>query len=131
MIRRPSRSTRTDTLFPYTTLFRSGGRPASCERAERQRGKDTPQGSGRSAWNAVRAGLATHAHFLHGLGSFDLAVEFWEPWGIRGRFLPQFTPCRKRLSRLPRLQPGHPQRSEEHTSALKSLMRISYAVSCF
>src|SRR3546814_1170828 len=72
MIRRPPRSTRTDTLFPYTTLFRSG----------RQQGRRLDGGTARRA-------------------------------------------------RLPRCQDqrlGH--RSEEHTSELQSLMRISYAVFC-
>src|SRR3546814_2174359 len=86
MIRRPPRSTRTDTLFPYTTLFRSSG-------AQRHsaRGGD-----------ADRAGRAPDAD-VH---------------GDRGR----------------RQRPGTARRgawrSEEHTSELQSLMRISYAVFC-
>src|SRR3546814_3071108 len=75
MIRRPPRSTRTDTLFPYTTLFRSG-RPLPLP--------DRPR---------PQAGA-------HGPGPED-----------RG----------KQGARL---------RSEEHTSELQSLMRISYAVFC-
>src|SRR3546814_7150861 len=80
MIRRPPRSTRTDTLFPYTTLFRSHGRargPAS------------------------------------------------RPWPH---------PCRspRRVSCPPVRAPAcrRQARSEEHTSELQSLMRISYAVFC-
>src|SRR3546814_6648650 len=73
MIRRPPRSTRTDTLFPYTTLFRS--------QAARRRGDDDLE---RPALPAARA-------------------------GNRGR---------------------RTRRSEEHTSELQSLMRISYAVFC-
>src|SRR3546814_10871536 len=72
MIRRPPRSTRTDTLFPYTTLFRSFFRAGNCDR--------------------------------EGLG----------------------------MSQVPN-EPGHEvrcRRSEEHTSELQSLMRISYAVFC-
>src|SRR3546814_13267495 len=72
MIRRPPRSTRTDTLFPYTTLFRS---PAP----------------GRTAVPLSRAKLARLA--------------------VAGRTRPL-------------------GRSEEHTSELQSLMRISYAVFC-
>src|SRR3546814_5198735 len=79
MIRRPPRSTRTDTLFPYTTLFRSR--------------RDHP-GPG-----AHPGGV--HAGLLRG----------------RGR-------DRRRQRRQPRT------RSEEHTSELQSLMRISYAVFC-
>src|SRR3546814_7353286 len=72
MLRRPPRSTRTDTLFPYTTLFRS---PAA--------------GGGR-----LRAGRGRGAGGGHGRRAGSL------------------------------------QRSEEHTSELQSLMRISYAVFC-
>src|SRR3546814_11181976 len=76
MIRRPPRSTRTDTLFPYTTLFRS-----------LQRALLRPRGDGRAVG---------YAH-------------------------------RNRRS----LAAGHGKlRSEEHTSELQSLMRISYAVFC-
>src|SRR3546814_12708911 len=81
MIRRPPRSTRTDTLFPYTTLFRSPVRL----RLSRQR-----QEGSLAADRAVRIG--------------DGAVLF--------------PPS------------GGGQRSEEHTSELQSLMRISYAVFC-
>src|SRR3546814_5763563 len=80
MIRRPPRSTRTDTLFPYTTLFRSrprqGGRAARRRRLERAARRHPPQRQGRAA--------AARIH----------------------------------------------DRSEEHTSELQSLMRISYAVFC-
>src|SRR3546814_16912419 len=79
MIRRPPRSTRTDTLFPYTTLFRS---------ARRARGATEWRTSGGCAG--------------------------------RGRHEP---PSRGRSTR-------GPSRSEEHTSELQSLMRISYAVFC-
>src|SRR3546814_8221591 len=73
MIRRPPRSTRTDTLFPYTTLFRS-------DQSSRQSG-------GQSAG-----------------GPHGIAETAWAN-GVYGR-------------------------SEEHTSELQSLMRISYAVFC-
>src|SRR3546814_5477662 len=100
MIRRPPRSTRTDTLFPYTTLFRSGlrcapllvavaaGRPADIapvrhhvefERVPRRRNR----------------GIAGAADFMPVLQAERMA-----------------------------------ERSEEHTSELQSLMRISYAVFC-
>src|SRR3546814_6833660 len=70
MIRRPPRSTRTDTLFPYTTLFRS-----------------------------------------------DYAQQKEES---------NYKTCRKSMH----ARPGPQRRSEEHTSELQSLMRISYAVFC-
>src|SRR3546814_7570766 len=69
MIRRPPRSTRTDTLFPYTTLFRSPGAGGHDQHLDPSRGVERGDG------------------------------------GVRGR-------------------------SEEHTSELQSLMRISYAVFC-
>src|SRR3546814_5108829 len=81
MIRRPPRSTRTDTLFPYTTLFRSAG--GALRPGERD-GRLLPDRSrGRSRFLLAQAG------------------------GRRGG-----------------------DRSEEHTSELQSLMRISYAVFC-
>src|SRR3546814_10743621 len=77
MLRRPPRSTRTDTLFPYTTLFRSA----------------PPRTLGRSINRRPRpsASVATELHSA---------------------------------------RPGRHCRSEEHTSELQSLMRISYAVFC-
>src|SRR3546814_2166313 len=88
MIRRPPRSTRTDTLFPYTTLFRS--RPD--QRLSRQAPPRRP------------ALLHRQPRGLHRAGQDHHAAE-----GPRG-------------------QRDH--RSEEHTSELQSLMRISYAVFC-
>src|SRR3546814_6579912 len=89
MIRRPPRSTRTDTLFPYTTLFRSrflGVLPRHHPIPDR--------------WGSVRT--------------------------KRGRG-PGHSPRRRRRRAHPcRAAP----RSEEHTSELQSLMRISYAVFC-
>src|SRR3546814_3761897 len=73
MIRRPPRSTRTDTLFPYTTLFRSRSAP-----------------------------------------------------GLRQRRTKREIPTRRKKNQ----KTGVEYRSEEHTSELQSLMRISYAVFC-
>src|SRR3546814_5266765 len=78
MIRRPPRSTLTDTLFPYTTLFRSG----------------------------------LHAEAVDHGGEFG-----------RGRYVVE-------IATLHVLDSGIVERSEEHTSELQSLMRISYAVFC-
>src|SRR3546814_1945874 len=90
MLRRPPRSTRTDTLFPYTTLFRSVGADdldvERLQRAPEMRHAIAPCGAGAGvAENAVLVGIERH-----------------------------------RLA----------MRSEEHTSELQSLMRISYAVFC-
>src|SRR3546814_2042665 len=86
MIRRPPRSTRTDTLFPYTTLFRSHrrGSPALCD-----------------------TGRSQPANTLVGSASGNTTFPPPAP-----------ADC------------ADPCRSEEHTSELQSLMRISYAVFC-
>src|SRR3546814_5028024 len=91
MIRRPPRSTRTDTLFPYTTLFRSNG-PISPARRTRLR---TP--------TSTRVKMASSRSISP--PSRATATDFSQ----------LFQHCR---------------RSEEHTSELQSLMRISYAVFC-
>src|SRR3546814_7724640 len=98
MIRRPPRTTRTDTLFPYTTLFRSRGDRAS--RPPRPRAEGAARDCGRD-----RAALRP-----------DLCRREAPP--PQARALSR--PAEARLH----------QRSEEHTSELQSLMRISYAVFC-
>src|SRR3546814_6009923 len=89
MIRRPPRSTRTDTLFPYATLFRSV------------------------------------AHELHAAG---VALVVASQFPISQAASVPFTEIFYRGE----LAGEHPlvSRSEEHTSELQSLMRISYAVFC-
>src|SRR3546814_4588718 len=95
MIRRPPRSTRTDTLFPYTTLFRS-----------------------------PKSGLTSlHTHTPTGI---NLGEE-------RAHECPYRTLLRSRdfhLQLRGQRFADTPMRSEEHTSELQSLMRISYAVFC-
>src|SRR3546814_10305373 len=128
MIPRPPRSTRTDTLFPYTTLLRSPGSQLGLRPA--QRGRDShahrePEG-GQSRDH--HAGLLPHRR----------AQPRREE--IRGQADPDRPAGRGsgRLSVLAQVtssadyRPGDPvmTRSEEHTSELQSLMRISYAVFC-
>src|SRR3546814_3619287 len=93
MIRRPPISTRTDTLFPYTTLFRS---------------KVVPQ-------IMVMATSASSALPKRTL------ICGWDAIGIEGPRCRSDLPCAQRPAA---------SRSEEHTSELQSLMRISYAVFC-
>src|SRR3546814_1606271 len=95
MIRRPPRSTRTDTLFPYTTLFRS------CKLVE---------GYGLSESSPVAT--CNPADGLNKSGSIGLP-------------LPGTT-----IEIVSLDDPSRLLRSEEHTSELQSLMRISYAVFC-
>src|SRR3546814_10635590 len=89
MIRRPPRSTRTDTLFPYTTLFRSRPRKLTREKAK----------------------LESTNIFMRSGSLWPLAAVPVLESSRAGRQGPQ-------------------GRSEEHTSELQSLMRISYAVFC-
>src|SRR3546814_4827107 len=91
MIRRPPRSTRTDTLFPYTTLFRSVAEPFFGL-------PDTFIEQGRSRLTK----------------EMNVVVD---------RF-------RNRVGGRPYQRTDPSARSEEHTSELQSLMRISYAVFC-
>src|SRR3546814_9889301 len=86
MIRRPRRSTRTDTLFPYTTLFRS--------KISTKTEDDT-----------------------------SCEISITDP----GSGIPE-EDHQKIFERFYQAGKGHPDRSEEHTSELQSLMRISYAV---
>src|SRR3546814_2151109 len=103
MIRRPPRSTRTDTLFPYTTLFRSGSTDVGRAIAKSVAGTDkkvTLELGGKAA------------NIVFDDAPMDQAIE-----GIvNGIFFNQGHVCCAR--------------SEEHTSELQSLMRISYAVFC-
>src|SRR3546814_6115747 len=98
MIRRPPISTRTDTLFPYTTLFRS--KQINDERRSRCTHRDAQAPGFHSRLNAaILQGLLQAAHTVEAI----LKVALMRP----------------RIAR-----------SEEHTSELQSLMRISYAVFC-
>src|SRR3546814_3987945 len=92
MIRRPPRSTRTDTLFPYTTLFRSGEHLGSLAMSETGAGSDV-------VGMKLKAERRGGRYVLNG-------TKFWITNG------------------------AYADRSEEHTSELQSLMRISYAVFC-
>src|SRR3546814_5776852 len=107
MRRLPPRSTRTATLFPYTTLFRSGqAKDGGGEGGKRQVAHwTTPGGAGTR--HCGRAGLN--------------ATSQREPVGWVER---------SETHRARRLIAGRTMRSEEHTSELQSLMRISYAVFC-
>src|SRR3546814_8388452 len=107
MIRRPPRSTRTDTLFPYTTLFREpgvglgGDVHGEADEFAQHRQRRAGRARGVAAASRVAAPHADEENLL--LREGDLVV------GVGSRGV---------------------GRSEEHTSELQSLMRISYAVFC-
>src|SRR3546814_8935895 len=127
MIRRPPRSTRTDTLFPYTTLFRSGsmGAAEACYSAARQYTLDRRQfGRPLAANQLVQIKLANM------LSEISLGLQAALRVGRRmdeGILVPETISLIKRNNCGKALDVA---RSEEHTSELQSLMRISYAVFC-
>src|SRR3546814_10205443 len=105
MIRRPPRSTRTDTLFPDTTLFRSSAEdPVDTYLVVRDE------------LDAYGAGLAEKAEIVV-LNKMD---------AVDAKTLSRLMKKLEKKSGAPVLA----MRSEEHTSELQSLMRISYAVFC-
>src|SRR3546814_8795330 len=101
MIRLPTRSTRTDTLFPYTKLFRSDG-------------------------VAAEIIYPTVVMVLCNIDDFDLKKASFDAYN---RWIADY--CSHAPDRLLGCgQTAMRSRSEEHTSELQSLMRISYAVFC-
>src|SRR3546814_2512400 len=95
MIRRPPRSTRTDTLFPYTTLFRSQAEHQARQRRAHEVGKAARD-------QRLQAQPGDHRPLVGRKIAGDRHLD----------------------------RDGAEIRSEEHTSELQSLMRISYAVFC-
>src|SRR3546814_2355913 len=104
MIRRPPRSTRTDTLFPYTTLFRSRRKEGFSAMAERA--SESEMQVLTALWEESPQ---TAAELTQRIG----AANGWTQATVKTL-----------IARLVQ------KRSEEHTSELQSLMRISYAVFC-
>src|SRR3546814_948610 len=107
MIRPPPRSKRTDPLFPYPTLFRSPAQLVRCGRPRALRG--------------ARGGRRVRP--------VELRQVRAERDGRRGCAVVDLRQQRGQARRLAHLHPDA-ERSEEHTSELQSLMRISYAVFC-
>src|SRR3546814_1872775 len=122
MIRRPPRSTRTDTLFPYTTLFRSA--------ADRSRTAREGGGIAGSRHLPARAGAGKRRDPPGRLARLDVAQRTAAGGGESGAGADR-TDADTRALRPDVRRDRHPAaRSEEHTSELQSLMRISYAVFC-
>src|SRR3546814_6812906 len=99
MIRQPPRSTRTDTLFPYTTLFR--------------------------AWS-----MRAWASAARSSGKRESTIALTRPSAKAGQTFSSSARAISPLKAMGRGRRVEPVRSEEHTSELQSLMRISYAVFC-
>src|SRR3546814_7286267 len=108
MLRRPPKTTRSDTLFPYTTLFRS---TAGADRREARHGRNAtrccPENARCAGHIRKERVLACCCLCRHADGSVRCNPAQHCPFGRRSG-----------------------DRSEEHTSELQSLMRISYAVFC-
>src|SRR3546814_2989921 len=122
MIRRPPRSTRTDTLFPYTTLFRS-------EQARFEHVRPAATHPRRADHDRERRGrrAVAHARRPESVGERDPEPRRQCTRCDAGRRQAHHR-NRERISRCTlRCRAG---RSEEHTSELQSIMRISYAVFC-
>src|SRR3546814_2174565 len=127
LIRRPPRATRTDTLFPYATLFRSpSGASVPCQRPWPQAGDDGQKYSspGRMPVPYSAANISVTSDLcvcLTAAGNSRVVPEvYWNTAMSSARVLVSNVSGRPAIS----------ARSEEHTSELQSLMRISYAVFC-
>src|SRR3546814_20625679 len=105
MIRRPTKATRTETLFPYKTLFRY--RIRLQQSLSKRVGNDT--------------GL-TRKQLAYAVGANGKTLDLW----MSGRG----SPTAELFAELCAFFDRNGDRSEEHTSDLQSLMRISYAVFC-
>src|SRR3546814_16687531 len=121
MIRRPPRSSRTATLFPHTTLFRSPGDPPPTNNGVLPNGTPIP--------------LDVHAyvdarHYITGapVSTKAQAIYIEDVWNVTPNLLLNLGVRADKFENT--LASGATFRSEEHTSELQSLMRISYAVFC-
>src|SRR3546814_1628784 len=109
MSRRPPRATRTDTLFPYPTLFRVWLRRGADEHRHRRGERPGDDGEGDEACRGKRSAILSGGP--HAEAALRRPVQSARRPDLTGSPVPLW-------------------RSEEHTSELQSLMRISYAVFC-
>src|SRR3546814_4093524 len=133
MIRRPPRSTRTDTLFPYPTLFRSADAVAVGERDQPPDllqvlgiAKFVEQRRGRHAFRC-RLGMTEHRAVERRAQRVARRLRF--VIGLAGDDRRQAVRMKREAGRADARRRRR-ERSEEHTSELPSLMRTSYAVLC-
>src|SRR3546814_3677826 len=114
-MRRPPRSTLTDTLFPYSTLFRSLDL-GDDDRIQADQGADRHLQPGRDLTQKISEAFALGRELVHVTAGTEIparTAQMHHPY-------PRFA-----VATQDRLM-----RSEEHTSELQSLMRLSYAVFC-
>src|SRR3546814_5551989 len=131
MIRRPPRSTRTDTLFPYTTLFRSRrsaiGACVSARRTVSTPAK-APRARRRRELGRIDRAMIRRLLFLLPVLVFAVIAGYFL-WGLAPERDPRDVPTAMLDKPVPDFDLAA-VRSEEHTSELQSLMRLSYAVFC-
>src|SRR3546814_4327466 len=128
MIRRPPRSTRTDTLFPYTTLFRSEEAAAVADIDLRIIEQDLAERADRGQRRAQLVADRREELVLHAVELLEARIGLAQLGGQRlqlARLLLQAVAVLDDLRGF-----LEDLRSEEHTSELQSLMRSSYAVFC-
>src|SRR3546814_3416296 len=138
MIRRPPRSTRTDTLFPDTTLFRSqvDGRVSPAARPVRHRDENlitdgvvTMHADSEVVRSGCTHGVVHLDLILASLAGVEIHVSSHQPLGVgRVEVVHPDPVVQWVVEGIPVV--GRGERSEEHTSEVQSLMRISYAVFC-
>src|SRR3546814_4089095 len=123
MIRRPPRSTRTDTLFPYTTLFRSADEGERPGQGQSQGQGEIPDEAEIRSLRPVQAELTAVPDVVKEVrpgAAADASISDESLDAYRRQLQPKVLA----------LFGEDDVRSEEHTSELQSLMRISYAVFC-
>src|SRR3546814_3980434 len=134
MIRRPPRSTRTDTLFPYTTLFRSEAANAGLGRGAYAPAR--PNGRGEEGEEGRCPGQGVRGHYLWRLPMNIGSIKQNDAGIFVGKIATLTIAMTIALREVHSANPKAPKfevlalRSEEHTSELQSLMRIPYAVFC-
>src|SRR3546814_13387444 len=139
MLRRPPRSTRTDTLFPYTTLFRSLSAirctgaiscPTYKEKAPALQGEGLRERRKPDADYQQRHYPRRSLHAIpEGARTVSKVIQFIPQAEAKAKMKKALTKGQTK-AKTATTPSGKQKRSEEHTSELQSLMRISYAVFC-
>src|SRR3546814_2946442 len=127
MIRLPPRSTLTDTLFPYTTLFRSSTACSTSTTAIGWKAARRWSSTWTAAWRSCPGPRSGACRCCSRRARLPDPVKILLASDAR---FPQVNGVVRTLSRVRAELEAQGHRSEEHTSELQSLMRISYAVFC-